>query len=172
MNLVFAETIIAVYGIPVDFTASLLQGWKMGKMLCYTTGFLLTFSGKFCWIINWIENDTKICCFSIESNELFLKFELQLFIYFRIKMWKEFFKSIFVVITAQNVLTWRFFTSLVFAYAWISANILVKDFRGRFSSIYLRFFIRSHNSQQLNNMEALKGFLLLCYSRNVRTIWK
>ena len=47
MNLVFAETIIAVYGIPIDFTASILHGWKMGKLLCYVTGFLLTFSGKF-----------------------------------------------------------------------------------------------------------------------------
>ena len=46
MNLVFAETIIAAFGIPVDFTASILHGWKMGKILCYVTGFLLTFSGK------------------------------------------------------------------------------------------------------------------------------
>ena len=53
MNLVFAETIIAVYGIPVDFTASLLHGWKMGKIVCYVTGFLLTFSGKFYQRIHW-----------------------------------------------------------------------------------------------------------------------
>ena len=47
MNLVFAESIIAGYGIPVDFTASLLRGWKLGRGMCYTTGFLLTFSGEY-----------------------------------------------------------------------------------------------------------------------------
>ena len=46
MNMIFAEFITALYGIPVDFVASLLHGWKLGKHMCYLTGFLLTLSGK------------------------------------------------------------------------------------------------------------------------------
>ena len=47
MNLVFAELVTAGYGIPVDFTASLQRGWKMGKGMCNATGFLLTLSGNY-----------------------------------------------------------------------------------------------------------------------------
>ena len=47
MNLVFAELVTAGYGIPVDFTASLQHGWKMGKGMCNATGFLLTLSGNY-----------------------------------------------------------------------------------------------------------------------------
>ena len=47
MNLVLAESIIAGFGIPVDFTASLLRGWKQGRWMCYATGFLLTLSGGY-----------------------------------------------------------------------------------------------------------------------------
>ena len=46
MNLVLAETIITIYGIPVDFVASMTLGWKMGKGLCLTSGFVLTLTGK------------------------------------------------------------------------------------------------------------------------------
>ena len=46
MNLVFSEIIMAAYGMPVDFTASILRGWKLGPEMCHVTGFLLTFSGK------------------------------------------------------------------------------------------------------------------------------
>jgi hypothetical protein len=46
MNLVFAETIIATFGIPVDTVASFQHGWKMGKVACLTTGFILTTTGK------------------------------------------------------------------------------------------------------------------------------
>ena len=44
--MVFAELIIASYGLPVDITASFNYGWKMGKSLCLTTGFILTTTGK------------------------------------------------------------------------------------------------------------------------------
>ena len=54
MNLVFAESIMAAYGIPVDFAASILHGWKLGRYMCYTTGFLLTFSGEY------LRNNDKI----------------------------------------------------------------------------------------------------------------
>ena len=46
MNMVFAEFIIAAFGLPVDFTASFYHGWKMGKTLCHLTGFILTTTGK------------------------------------------------------------------------------------------------------------------------------
>ena len=46
MNMVFAELIIACFGLPVDFTASWTYGWKMGKQLCIATGFILTTTGN------------------------------------------------------------------------------------------------------------------------------
>lgn len=46
MNLVLAETLIAVFGLPVDFLASYYYGWKMGKSLCVLTGFILSTSGE------------------------------------------------------------------------------------------------------------------------------
>ena len=46
MNMIFAELIMAFYGIPVDFTTSVLHGWKLGKGMCNATGFLLTLSGN------------------------------------------------------------------------------------------------------------------------------
>ena len=46
MNMILAELIMALYGIPIDFTSSLLHGWKMGRHMCYATGFLLTLSGS------------------------------------------------------------------------------------------------------------------------------
>ena len=45
INLVVAEFMIACYGIPVDFMASWQRGWKMGKVLCQVTGFVLTTAG-------------------------------------------------------------------------------------------------------------------------------
>ena len=47
MNLIFAELIMAMFGIPVNFTASLLHGWKFGGMMCDIFGFLLTLGGKY-----------------------------------------------------------------------------------------------------------------------------
>ena len=46
MNMIFAELIMAFYGIPVDFITSVLRGWKLGKGMCNATGFLLTLSGN------------------------------------------------------------------------------------------------------------------------------
>ena len=36
-----------MFGIPVNFTASLLHGWKFGGMMCDIFGFLLTLGGKY-----------------------------------------------------------------------------------------------------------------------------
>ena len=47
MNMIFAELIMALYGLPVDFASSLFHGWKLGKDMCYVTGFLVTMSGKY-----------------------------------------------------------------------------------------------------------------------------
>ena len=46
MNLIFAELIMALYGVPVNFLASLQKGWKMGKLMCETFGFSLTLGSK------------------------------------------------------------------------------------------------------------------------------
>ena len=47
MNLIFAEMINCTYGVSIDISAALQHGWKLGRTVCNTTGFLLTFSGKF-----------------------------------------------------------------------------------------------------------------------------
>ena len=47
MNMIFAEMIMALYGVPVDFVSSLMHGWKLGRNMCYVTGFLVTLSGKY-----------------------------------------------------------------------------------------------------------------------------
>ena len=46
VNLIFAELISSAYGIPMDITAALQYGWKLGKGLCNATGVILTLSGK------------------------------------------------------------------------------------------------------------------------------
>ena len=53
MNLIIAESLITMYGLPVDFTATYHFGWKMGENLCKATGFILTTSGKkvFCALL-------------------------------------------------------------------------------------------------------------------------
>ena len=45
MNMIFAETLIAMFGIPIDTVATYQHGWKLGKNLCLATGFLLTTLG-------------------------------------------------------------------------------------------------------------------------------
>lgn len=45
MNMVVAEMMIASYGLPVDFIATINYGWKLGKPMCMATGFILTTSG-------------------------------------------------------------------------------------------------------------------------------
>ena len=47
MNLIFAEFMIALYGIPIDLTSIVLRGYKLGFGMCLATGFILTLSGKF-----------------------------------------------------------------------------------------------------------------------------
>ena len=47
MNMVFAEFVIAAFGLPVDFMASFYHGWKMGQTLCHVTGFILTTTGMY-----------------------------------------------------------------------------------------------------------------------------
>jgi len=46
MNLIIAESLITMYGLPVDFMATYHFGWKMGEKLCKATGFILTTSGE------------------------------------------------------------------------------------------------------------------------------
>ena len=46
MNLILSELLVSLYGIPVDFMASLQEGWKMGQVMCQATGFILTTLGK------------------------------------------------------------------------------------------------------------------------------
>lgn len=46
MNCVISDLMIAAYGLPVDFTAALVGGWKLGKDLCLATGFILTTAGE------------------------------------------------------------------------------------------------------------------------------
>ena len=47
MNITFSELIMSVFGVPVDFTASLQLGWKLGAEFCQVTGFLLTLLGMY-----------------------------------------------------------------------------------------------------------------------------
>ena len=51
MNMVLAEFIIAAFGLPIDFTASFYHGWKMGKTLCHITGFILTTTGMYDYLL-------------------------------------------------------------------------------------------------------------------------
>ena len=50
--MVSAEIIIASYGLPIDFVASIQYGWKLGKKLCLATGFILTTTGNYIFILN------------------------------------------------------------------------------------------------------------------------
>eukprot|EP00095_Tigriopus_kingsejongensis_P001031 maker-scaffold587_size153100-snap-gene-0.29 protein:Tk01031 transcript:maker-scaffold587_size153100-snap-gene-0.29-mRNA-1 annotation:"hypothetical protein DAPPUDRAFT_302649" len=45
MNLIIAELLIAVIGIPIDLTASLMTGWRLGHFPCLATGFSMTLLG-------------------------------------------------------------------------------------------------------------------------------
>ena len=46
MNMIFAELIMVLFGVPVNFIASIQHGWKMGKTVCDVFGFLLTLEGE------------------------------------------------------------------------------------------------------------------------------
>ena len=36
---------MALYGIPINFTASVMHGWKFGRLMCNVFGFSLTLGG-------------------------------------------------------------------------------------------------------------------------------
>ena len=44
--MIFAELIMALIGIPINFVASIQHGWKMGETVCDVSGFLVTLEGK------------------------------------------------------------------------------------------------------------------------------
>ena len=46
MNLILAEMMVVLFGIPVDAIASFQHGWKMGETMCQVVGFTLTTLGK------------------------------------------------------------------------------------------------------------------------------
>ena len=50
MNMIFAELIMALFGIPVNFTAAIQHGWKLGETLCHAHGFFLTLESKYRFI--------------------------------------------------------------------------------------------------------------------------
>ena len=54
MNLILAELMVSLFGIPVDFLASWQRGWKMGLRLCKAPGFILTTLGKIITIFRHI----------------------------------------------------------------------------------------------------------------------
>ena len=60
MNMIFAELIMAVFGVPVNFTASLQHGWKLGKPFCDVHGFALTLESKSFSIILINKNNSRL----------------------------------------------------------------------------------------------------------------
>ena len=46
MNMIFAELVMVLFGVPVNFIASIQHGWKMGKTVCDVFGFMLTLEGE------------------------------------------------------------------------------------------------------------------------------
>ena len=46
INLTVCELLVAGLGIPVDAVAAAQLGWKMGQIVCWITGFMLTFLGQ------------------------------------------------------------------------------------------------------------------------------
>ena len=46
MNMIFAELVMVLFGVPVNFIASIQHGWKMGETVCDVFGFLLTLEGE------------------------------------------------------------------------------------------------------------------------------
>ena len=76
MNLVVAESIITIYGLPTDFLASYHFGWKMGKTLCLVSGVLLTISGKAKiyfgipnFLLIWCQLFCLFVCLFVNSND-------------------------------------------------------------------------------------------------------
>ena len=46
MNMIFAELVMVLFGVPVNLIASIQHGWKMGKTVCDVFGFMLTLEGE------------------------------------------------------------------------------------------------------------------------------
>ena len=55
INLTVCELLVAGLGIPVDAVAAAQLGWKMGRAVCWLTGFMLTFLGQ------WKSRDVSVC---------------------------------------------------------------------------------------------------------------
>ena len=74
MNLVLAETLIAVFGLPIDFLASYYYGWKMGKSVCILTGFILSTSGKFSSFFSFcnLVHHERTCVFKWQQSVWFI----------------------------------------------------------------------------------------------------
>ena len=64
----FSDLLIAVFGIPMDFTAALHFGWKMGEGLCVFTGFALTFLGN--TFTNQNQNLSSASTASLDTEEM------------------------------------------------------------------------------------------------------
>ena len=47
MNMIFAELIMALFGVPVNFTAAIQHGWTLGETWCHAHGFFLTLESKY-----------------------------------------------------------------------------------------------------------------------------
>ena len=49
---------MALFGVPVNFAASLQKGWKMGQTVCEAFGFSITLESKLQWMSKlYIQND-------------------------------------------------------------------------------------------------------------------
>ena len=46
INMIVSELISAGFGSAIVLLASIQRGWKMGKLFCDITGFILTTDGK------------------------------------------------------------------------------------------------------------------------------
>ena len=51
---------MAVFGVPVNFTASLQHGWKLGKPFCDVHGFALTLESKYLSVPFIIKNTATV----------------------------------------------------------------------------------------------------------------
>ena len=79
---------MALFGVPVNFLASIQHGWKLGKTVCNVTGFLLTLEGKSEILTSTLKSFSfkvlcrlaiKSCCFLLKSFDERFSF-LQTFI--------------------------------------------------------------------------------------------
>ena len=52
LNLILSDFLMILCGIPPDFTASIMRGWKLGYQPCIWVGFVMTLTGMF--ISKWM----------------------------------------------------------------------------------------------------------------------